>query len=484
MKRNILNEVNRMREIMGLNTILEQTDNSVRLFVSLLDEKSKIYWESAGSDFACSPKYYFKYRFPISELKSDKLPESVTSKRGVEGQYLYSSYNYIPKGYFNDDSQYRSSSKELRNIEDQNGDRLGQPKTGFPLGDDSINPDYNESALKTCSSGDYKAGERVTGSQKRQSGAEVPPMTEEVKDGFIQYFTEWCTKKYPEKNDTNSPDWGECRKNIDKIKLNPGSLQTKEGTEGEPMPAVRFKSNINPTTQGEPFPNNSTQVGQGVIDWVNEVIQNINLFKKTYPGCRVSVANKVTVDGSVQDYPFTIWTSASRYRNTGQAEQMSFKQLSEARAQSVYDYIVNQLSSVVTDIGNTKVILNSDGRNGDGSSGPNPPSPNKFSMEGGEPNSFKDSGERTFNNMEPHTSSNEYEQYKFCIVQLAIEFNYDEPEGPSIEPPSTLGEWGIKIISKTGGDGGGRNRIIIRRIKEGGGNIFKDSGGITCAAYD
>ena len=28
-------------------------------------------------------------------------------------------------------------SKELRNIEDQNGKRLGQPKTGFSLGDDS-----------------------------------------------------------------------------------------------------------------------------------------------------------------------------------------------------------------------------------------------------------------------------------------------------------------------------------------------------------
>ena len=483
MKKNFLNEVNRMREIMGLNTILEQTDTRVRLFVSLLDEKSKIYWESAGSDFACNPKHYFKYRFPTNELKPDKLPESVTSKRGVEGQYLYSSYNYIPKSYFNDDSKYRSSAKELRNIEDQKGDRLGQVKTGFPLGEASINPDYNESALSTCSSGDYKAGEKVTGSQKRQSGAEVPPMTEEVKDGFIQYFTEWCTKKYPEKKDKNTPDMGECRKNIDKIKLNPGSLQTEKGSEGEPIPAVRFDANINRTTQGEPFPNNSTQVGQGVIDWVNGLIQNINQFKKTYPGGKVSVANKVTVDGSVQNYPFTILTSASRYRNTGQAEQMSFKQLSEERAQSVYDYIVNQLSSVVPDIGNTKVVLNSDGRNGDGSSGPNPPSPNKFSMEGGEPNSFKDSGERTFNNMEPHTSPNEYEQYKFCIIQLAIEFNYNEDDELPV-PPSSLGEWGIKIISKIGGDGGGRNIIIIRKIKEGGGNIFKDSGGITCAAYD
>ena len=133
MKRNIISEVNRMRQIMGLELVLEQTNTTERIFVSLLDEKSKLYWESAGDDFSCSPRFYFKYRFPVSELKSEKLPEKTTSKRGIEGQYLYSSYNYIPKSYFKDDSQYRNSTKELRNIEDQDGDRLGQSKTGFPV---------------------------------------------------------------------------------------------------------------------------------------------------------------------------------------------------------------------------------------------------------------------------------------------------------------------------------------------------------------
>ena len=41
----------------------------------------------------------------------------------------------------------------------------------------------------------------VKGKDKRQSGADVPPMTEEVKEGFIEYFINWCTKKYPEKKD-------------------------------------------------------------------------------------------------------------------------------------------------------------------------------------------------------------------------------------------------------------------------------------------
>ena len=475
MRRNILNEVNRMREIMGLKTILEQTNTTERLFVSLLDEKSKIYWESAGREFSCSTRFYFEYRFPVSELKPEKLTkydEGPSRTRGVEGEYFYTSYNYIPKTLLKDDSQYR---KNLR--------RVDENTTGFVLGDDYKNPDYNESALSTCSSGDYKAGERVTGKEKRQSGAEVPPMTEENKEGFIKYFTDWCIKKYPEKKDNNSPDWGECRKNIKYIKLTPGALTTTEGKEEESIPAVRLQANINKNTQGEPFPNNSTQVGQGVVNWVTNFRSEIETFLKTYPGAKVSVADKVSVDGSIKNYPFTIWTSASRYRNTGQAEQMSFKELSEARAQSVYNYIVNQLSSIVPDIGNVGVTLNSNGRNGDGSSGPNPPSPNLFSTGGGEPSSYKKDGDRKFNGMDPHTSANEYEQYKFCIIQLAVEFNYEVTEEPTLKPPTTLGEWGIKIVSESGGDGG-RNKIVLKRIKQGGSNLFKDSGGIPCAAYN
>ena len=52
MKRNVISEVSRMRQIMGLELVLEQTNTTERLFVSLLGEKSKIYWESAGSDFS------------------------------------------------------------------------------------------------------------------------------------------------------------------------------------------------------------------------------------------------------------------------------------------------------------------------------------------------------------------------------------------------------------------------------------------------
>jgi len=471
MKRNVISEVNRMREIMGLGLVLEQTSPTERSFVSLLDEKSKIYWESAGSDFTCSTKYYFEYRFPVSELKPEKLSKysnGPSTKRGVEGQYFYTSYNYVPKTFFKDNSEYRERMVQV-----------AKNTTGIKLNDKTHgNPDYNEAALKACSSGDYKAGERVTGSQKRQSGAEVPPMTEEVKEGFIQYFIDWCKKKYPEKKDKNTPDMGECRKNIKYIKLKPGKLSSEEKEETV-IPAVKLKHSIDKKTEGEPFPNNSTRVGQGVINWTKKFKKDLSDFLKQFPGAKVSVATKV--DG--ENYPFVIATSASRYRNTGEAQQMNFKELSQARSESVYSYIVNELSSVISDISTAKVTLNSNGKNGDGSSGPNPPSPNLFSDGGGDPKSFKKDGDRTFNGQKPHNSPNEYEQYKYCIIQLAVKFDYDT-KGTDPKPPSTLGEWGIKIVPEGGSGGGNKNRIIFNRIKKSGGGFFEGSGGRACAAYN
>ena len=479
MKRNIISEVNRMRQIMGLELVLEQTSTVQRIFESLLDEKSKIYWESAGRDFSCSTRFYFKYRFPVSELNPEKLSkysEGPSSSRGVEGQYFYTSYNYVPKSLFKDESQYRNSTEELRKIEDQNGERLGKAKTGLPLGEDSLNPDFNESALNACNTG----SEGVKGKDKRQSGADVPPMTEENKEEFIQYFIDWCTKKFPEKKDKNSPDIGECKKNIKAIRLQPGKLNKQE-SEDNVIPAVKVTKSINKGTEGEPFPNNSTRVGQGVVNWTKKFKGDIVEFLKQYPDAKVSIANKV--DG--ENYPFTIATSASRYRNTGEAQQMNFKELSQARAESVYSYVVNELSSVMPDISTAKVTLNSNGKNGDGSSGPNPPSPNLFSDGGGDPKSFKKDGDRTFNGQKPHSSPNEYEQYKYCIIKIAVKFDY---ESGDTEPkvPTSLGEWDIKIVSKSGSGGGNKNRIIFNRIKKGGGGggFFEGSGGRPCAAYN
>lgn len=79
----------------------------------------------------------------------------------------------------------------------------------------------------------------------------------------------------------------------------------------------------------------------------------------------------------------TVHTSADRYRNTGEAEKLSWGQLSYLRATSMASLVVSMATksglqeSVVSKI-NSMIMLNFKGQNGDGTSGPNPPEPLKF----------------------------------------------------------------------------------------------------------
>jgi hypothetical protein len=82
-----------------------------------------------------------------------------------------------------------------------------------------------------------------------------------------------------------------------------------------------------------------------------------------------------------------IQSSASRYRNTndngGKAEKISWGELSYNRANTIIDLFreaatENNLSEEKRKIIQSKIIINSKGSNGDGTSGPNPPAPLKF----------------------------------------------------------------------------------------------------------
>jgi len=79
----------------------------------------------------------------------------------------------------------------------------------------------------------------------------------------------------------------------------------------------------------------------------------------------------------------TVHTSADRYRNTGEAEKLSWGQLSYLRATSMASLVVSMATksglqeSVVNKI-NSMIMLDFKGGNGDGTTGPNPPAPLKF----------------------------------------------------------------------------------------------------------
>lgn len=139
------------------------------------------------------------------------------------------------------------------------------------------------------------------------------------------------------------------------------------------------------------------------------------LFKKSVKEDIINPLIKINQEFGVGDDSPKFWlesmdilTSCSTLPNGPSPEdgiKRSFKELSEARNKAAYDYIVSELKGIGVLIdGDSKVLRNSDGKNGDGTSGPK------------------------------WTGKNEdrpkYEKYKYLDVELKIAMN--------IKPKTTL----------------------------------------------
>jgi hypothetical protein len=116
-------------------------------------------------------------------------------------------------------------------------------------------------------------------------------------------------------------------------------------------------------------------------------------IKKSYPNAGICVQS------------MSLESSASRFRNQGEAEDMNFEKLSEQRARHVETYLMNKYG---TDLkagwctGKPNLTINAKGQNGDGSSGPNPPVGYSF---------LTKSSNYDFNNfINPQTSDPNYKQ--------------------------------------------------------------------------
>lgn len=130
-----------------------------------------------------------------------------------------------------------------------------------------------------------------------------------------------------------------------------------------------------------------------------------------------------------------IITSCSRFRNTGDAKDLTFKKLSENRNNAAKDFIYSKLKEIGVLIDSETVISqNSDGENGDGSSGPNTPSGLFVATDGKEstalpPNSTKASEKRDDYGT-PLKDKTSYDDYKYCIAGMSILANtkYQKPD--------------------------------------------------------
>ena len=148
------------------------------------------------------------------------------------------------------------------------------------------------------------------------------------------------------------------------------------------------------------------------------------LFKKSVKEDIIDPLIKINQEYGVGDDSPKFWlesmdilTSCSTLPNGKSPEdgkKRSFKELSEARNKAAYEYIVSQLKGIGVLIdGDSKVLRNSDGKNGDGTSGPE------------------------------WTGKNEdrpkYEKYKYLDVELKIAMNIEtKPEEITDEPKDDI----------------------------------------------
>ena len=246
---------------------------------------------------------------------------------------------------------------------------------------------------------------------------------------------------------------------------------------------VVFEVDWNPDSKLQLYVNNLWDVGPAFTESFNSrVLSRITKMKEDYPSVQISLIS------------LSIETSASRYRNTGQAAGLTFQQLSYNRNNSAKDYIINSLkengvteTDTVTPTQNylaPKSETNPRG-NGDGTTGPNPPEPNAY-VDGGnvKMNTTPTQPRNQFG--EPHPTPEEYDQYKYLKVKIKLSATLPRPVVEIIT--KNIFEYTLKI----GGD-----KIIppppikikrpnekpkfkfLRKIADTWGINHKD-----CAAYD
>ena len=444
MKGNLILELNRIKDMMGLLTEQQQVNTNAEdwktyaggkpygLFELKATEASKrIINSNVPQDTIIGWKNAVKFRIPENKLTQNlrNTYDQWVSKPIVDG-YLYTT----------------------------------QP--GFGNLKSEQNPDYIQwvgNMLNQTSSlpraANSKGGEYW--------GATIPGITPETKLGFMKYI-----ENYVKFNQDN--DYKRASRKVESIIIKKGKLTPQESEKIEPPINAVFNQFRLRGTDGEVFVDNSTELGEDTKNYIKEtktLIENIIIDN---PGVRPTIVNQVSVNGKETNSTYSIFTSASRFRNTGIAENMTFAELSQKRAESVDAYIREQLGSLVEF---PQPVINSAGSNGDGSSGPNPPEEFAFVTKDGKVNKTDNKGRDDFGT--PLRNKEDYEQFKYCNLVFGISFGGSDPV-EKVPPGKILGSFSILID-----DNKERKRIKIPPIEfirppDGGGS---GGGHIGCSAY-
>ena len=241
------------------------------------------------------------------------------------------------------------------------------------------------------------------------------------------------------------------RKKYEETKIETGEPTKTDGTDRPKSPALRFTTeNDYPTA--DYFSDNSYELSQKGKSDVLAIIQTIGETKqqfisKGFKNITVCIEN------------LNIDSSASRFRNR---HAKTFLELSKNRAKSMENYIMEQLSLIGVNTWCNKdnnIIINFNGENGDGTSGPNPPKPFRFIAKGQNIPMVPEMTDETKRNEagEPLSAATEdetrklYDKFKYTKLDMTVAFNYDVPgkdEDPTNPDEDTYQPFPIESADK------------------------------------
>lgn len=525
MKRNILNEVNRMREIMGLKLILEQSDESWKSVAKGKPYKLIFDTSIKGDDFyfASTPTIKFLSEWPSEDILLDF--KSISKYRIPKNVLL--NYKGNPNDRINRFLEIEKNSKPR--LSDDNYfylGNLGDQLVRWPSNiEESIekNPDFSKQKILLCNGNriwefledkinngqswtmneirEHQPGKdyKKTGIIQKGTnlfGQFIPGCTDEIKSKFMEYIDNWIQSN-ANGNYSKNTLYGKIKKNgiilgLDKAAVESSSSPEEEDSEGENNNALSITPKIT-GIDGEPFVNNSFELSESTLSVIEEIKQAIQQVLQDNPGVYAVASDKLDINGKKTNIPYTISTSSSRLTNGGQAKEWTFLELSEKRAKRAAQ-VMSQTIGPLLQGGLPNPVLNFKGGNGDGSSGPNPTSPNSVSTDGKESTRYQNGSEDANNHRNDYGSAKpkeQLEEYKYCIINLGIKFVYsEEDESPGDDNSTypdevTIGDWLFTIVPgdrpKRGSSTRRRKKVKIRIPTGGGGG-----GGhiMPCVAYD
>lgn len=527
MERNILNEVNRMREIMGLKLVMEQSDESWKSVAEGKPYNLIFNTKVKGDDFYFSNTQTRKFlnEWPTEDILIDfnaiskfRIPKNVLlnyeNPTNMMSRFLETEKNSKPR--LSDDNYFyigANSSNQLVNWPSALYDSIEK------------NPNFSKQKILLCNG--YRIWElidkKVNGGQpwtmseirEHQPGTEykkstgilqkgtnlfgqfIPGCTDEVKSKFMEYIDNWIQSNADGTYSKNTL-YGKIKKNgiilgLDKAAVESSSSPGEESSEEEVNNALAITPKIT-GVEGEPFVNNSFELSESTLSVIEEIKKAIQQVLQDNPGSYAVASDKLDINGKETDIPYSISTSASRLTNGGQAKDWTFLELSQKRANRTAQ-VMSQTIGPLLQGGLPNPVLNFKGGNGDGSSGPNPTSPNSVSTDGKESTRYQNGSEEANKHRNDYGTAKpkeQLEEYKYCIIKLGIKFVYAEdetsPEGDGSTYPDevTIGDWLFTIVpgdrpKKTKKSRGSRSfRIRIPGGSGGGGGGYFTP----CAAYN